>query len=113
MQSPGTAWAGPRTCAPRFPRYLRRRNETSFIGRLTTLSYLLAHEKYGVEVALVVSRSGASTYNGQIVAGASTGINTLADLKGKKFCFVDPNSTSGSVIPRILLKANGINPDTD
>jgi phosphonate transport system substrate-binding protein len=34
-------------------------------------------------------------------------------LKGKTFCFVDPNSTSGYIIPRIILGANGINPDKD
>jgi phosphonate transport system substrate-binding protein len=37
----------------------------------------------------------------------------LADLKGKTFCFVDPTSTSGYIIPNIILKANGINPDKD
>jgi phosphonate transport system substrate-binding protein len=28
-------------------------------------------------------------------------------------CWVDPNSTSGYIIPRIMLKANGIDPDND
>jgi len=40
-------------------------------------------------------------------------LKTLADLKGKTFCFVDPNSTSGYIVPRIILAANGINPDKD
>ena len=44
---------------------------------------------------------------------AESGVKTLADLKGKTFCFVDPNSTSGYIIPRIILAANGINPDVD
>jgi len=44
---------------------------------------------------------------------ADSGIKTLADLKGKVMCWVDPNSTSGYIIPRIMLKANGIDPDTD
>ena len=39
--------------------------------------------------------------------------SSFADLKGKTFCFVDPNSTSGYIVPRIILKANGIDPDTD
>jgi len=42
-----------------------------------------------------------------------SGIKSFADLKGKSFCFVDPNSTSGYIVPRIILAANGINPDTD
>jgi len=28
-------------------------------------------------------------------------------------CWVDPNSTSGYIVPRIMLKANGIDPDKD
>jgi len=52
-------------------------------------------------------------YRGEFIAGASTGIKSFADLKGKTFCFVDPLSTSGYIVPRIILAANGINPDTD
>jgi phosphonate transport system substrate-binding protein len=83
------------------------------IGWLNTFNYVLAHEKYGVDVALVTVRFGATTYKGQIIVRADSGITTLADLKGKVMCWVDPNSTSGYIIPRIYLKANGIDPDTD
>ena len=83
------------------------------IGWLNTFNYVLAHEKYGVDVALVTQRYGATTYKGQIIVRADSGITTLADLKGKVMCWVDPNSTSGYIIPRIMLAANGIDPDTD
>jgi phosphonate transport system substrate-binding protein len=83
------------------------------IGWLNTFNYILASEKYGVEVGLVTERYGSSSYLGQINVGADTGITTLADLKGKVMCWVDPNSTSGYVIPRIFLQANGIDPDND
>jgi phosphonate transport system substrate-binding protein len=83
------------------------------IGWLNTFNYVLAHEKYGINVALVTQRFGATTYKGQIIVRADSGITTLADLKGKVMCWVDPNSTSGYIIPRIMLAANGINPDTD
>ena len=52
-------------------------------------------------------------YKGQFIANVASGIKSFADLKGKTFCFVDPNSTSGYIIPRIILKANGIDPDKD
>ena len=52
-------------------------------------------------------------YRGQFIANVSSGIKTFADLKGKNFCFVDPLSTSGYIVPRIQLKANGIDPDAD
>lgn len=83
------------------------------IGWLNTFNYVLAHEKYGVEVGLVTVRFGLSTYKGQINVRADSGIETMADLKGKVMCWVDPNSTSGYIIPRITLKANGVDPDTD
>jgi phosphonate transport system substrate-binding protein len=83
------------------------------IGWLNTFNYVLANEKYGVDVGLVTDRFGATTYVGQFNVRADSGITTLQDLKGKVMCWVDPNSTSGYIIPRIMLKANGINPDTD
>jgi phosphonate transport system substrate-binding protein len=83
------------------------------IGWLNTFNYVLAHEKYGVEVQLVTLRFDLSTYKGQIIVRADSGITSLQDLKGKVMCWVDPNSTSGYIIPRIMLKANGIDPDTD
>jgi phosphonate transport system substrate-binding protein len=83
------------------------------IGWLNTFNYVLANEKYGVEVGLVTVRFDLSTYKGQIIVRADSGIASLDDLKGKVMCWVDPNSTSGYIIPRIMLKANGIDPDTD
>ena len=87
------------------------------IGFLNTFSILLAKEKYGVEPALVSLRTYKGKlenfYQGQFIANKKSNIKTLADLKGKTFCFVDPNSTSGYIIPRIVLKANGIDPDKD
>ncbi len=83
------------------------------IGWLNTFNYVLAHEKYGVDVALVTIRFGSTSYKGQINVRADSGIESLEDLKGKVMCWVDPNSTSGYIIPRIMLKANGIDPDKD
>lgn len=89
---------------------------------------LLAKAKYGIVPMLLVLRNyntnaidpdkamaGQTTefYKGQFIAKKDSGIKTYADLKGKTFCFVDPNSTSGYIIPRIVLKANGIDPDKD
>ena len=46
----------------------------------------------------------ATTYKSQILVRADSGINTLADLKGKKFAFVDPLSASGFVYPTLVIK---------
>lgn len=82
------------------------------IGWLNTFNYVLANEQCGVDAALATSRFGATTYAGQIIVRADSGIETLEDLNGKVMCWVDPASTSGYIIPRIMLAANGIDPDT-
>ncbi len=83
------------------------------IGWLNTFNYILAAETYGVDVGMVTERFGLTYYNGQINVNADAGVNEIADLAGKTMCWVDPNSTSGYIIPRITLAANGVDPDTD
>lgn len=98
------------------------------VGFLNTFSVLLAEAKYQIVPALAVLRKYSTNdvdpdkamagqlepfYKGQFIAKKDSGIKTFADLKGKTFCFVDPNSTSGYIVPRIVLKANGVDPDTD
>jgi phosphonate transport system substrate-binding protein len=46
----------------------------------------------------------ATTYQSQIIVGADSGINSLADLKGKRFAFVDPISASGYLFPTLTVK---------
>jgi phosphonate transport system substrate-binding protein len=87
--------------------------DKAHIGWLNTFNYVLASEKYGVDVGLVTERYGTTSYKGQLNVRADSGITTLEDLKGKVMCWVDPNSTSGYIIPRIMLAANGIDPDND
>jgi phosphonate transport system substrate-binding protein len=102
--------------------------EKAQIGFLNTFSAILAMQKYGIVPALAVLRKYntnaidpdkdkagqlAPFYKGQFIANKASNIKSYADLKGKTFCFVDPNSTSGYIIPRIVLKANGIDPDKD
>ncbi len=81
------------------------------IGWLATFSYVLAHDKYGVELLLVVQRFGSPFYRGQIMVRADSGIQDLAGLKGKRFAFVDPASTSGHLYPKTLLLSKGVDPE--
>lgn len=83
------------------------------MGSLATFAYVLAHERCGVDVALVSVRFGSPTYNGQIIVRADSGINEIADLAGKTFCRPDPLSTSGWIIPMLTMRAEGITPEAD
>lgn len=77
------------------------------------LSYVLAHSEANAEVLLISERDGEIDYFGAIVVRKDSGITSLDQLKGKKFAFVDPMSTSGTLYPKDLLINNGINPETD
>jgi phosphonate transport system substrate-binding protein len=80
------------------------------IGWLNTFSYVIAHQKYGVEVRLVTVRFGLPYYRSEIIAQAGSGITALSDLRGKRFAFVDPASTSGYLFPLAGLKKAGYDP---
>jgi phosphonate transport system substrate-binding protein len=100
-------------------------NYTSIITAMTSgkadiasfgpLSYVLAADKGGAQAILrsLAPANKADHYYSYIITTAKTGIKTLANLKGKKFSFVDPASTSGNLVPRYMLLNAGINPDTD
>lgn len=78
-------------------------------------SYIIAANVAGAEAIVngVRRADNKSDYRTIIVVRADSGIKTLNDLKGKSFAFVDPASTSGNLIPRKILKENGIDPDND
>jgi len=107
------------------------------MGFLNTFAVLLAKEKYDVEVVLVAQRKYGvmkpdktytafdfdpdkalagqltSYYKPEYFSKVGSGIKTLADVKGKSFCFTTASSTSGGIIPRAVFKAMGIDPDKD
>jgi serine/threonine-protein kinase len=63
-------------------------------------------------LATPVNKSGKPAYEGYILARADSGIKSLHDFKGKTFCYVSPNSTSGYFYPRALFRKEGIDPET-
>jgi phosphonate transport system substrate-binding protein len=80
---------------------------------LPSSAYVMAHDRYNVQVRLKAVRDGSPTYRGQIITRVDSGINTLQDLIGKTFGFTDAASTSGHLYPKTLLIQNGIDPDND
>lgn len=83
------------------------------MASLATFAYVLAAERGVAEAALVSVRYGSPTYNGQLMAGAKSGVSSVADLKGKTFARPDPLSTSGWIIPMLTMRAEGIVPERD
>ncbi|GGJ62395.1 phosphate/phosphite/phosphonate ABC transporter substrate-binding protein [Streptomyces brasiliensis] len=75
------------------------------------LSYIVAKDSgAGVELvgAPVPEKGGSPGYQSNGFTTAKSKINSLADYKGKKICFVDENSTSGYLYPRAALKKAGL-----
>jgi phosphonate transport system substrate-binding protein len=54
-------------------------------------------------VLTTVQTDGSTGYYAIMVARADSGITTLADMKGKKLGFADPDSTSGYLVPVTAL----------
>lgn len=73
------------------------------IAWLAPFAYVLAHQKNGAEVILASLQRSGKYYKGVILARTDAGINSLDDLKGKRFAWVDPSSASGYLYPAALL----------
>ncbi|WP_094604142.1 phosphonate ABC transporter substrate-binding protein [Sporomusa silvacetica] len=77
-------------------------------------SYVLAADKANAEAYAVEKRKGSGTsYKSLVITSPDSGIEKLADIKGRTYAFVDPASTSGNLIPRSFYKKNDIDPDKD
>ena len=79
------------------------------IAWLAPLSFALAKQRNCADVMLGTLRKDESgklstTYNSQILVRTDSGINDIKGLKGKKFAFSDPLSTSGRLFPTITVK---------
>jgi phosphonate transport system substrate-binding protein len=61
----------------------------------------------------LVQRAEDEKFQSVFITQPNSGINNLADLKGKTFTFGSQSSTSGHLMPRSFLLQQGIDPDKD
>jgi phosphonate transport system substrate-binding protein len=89
------------------------------VAWLTPASYVFAHDQNGADLMYKALRKNAKTgnlddsYLSTILVQTSSAVKDVKDLKGKKFAFVDPVSTSGYIYPAALMLKNGIDPKKD
>ncbi|PYZ92758.1 hypothetical protein CR194_13985 [Salipaludibacillus keqinensis] len=76
-------------------------------------AYTLAHERAGAEAfAMGINDLEDAAYNSIIITLEDSGIETLEDLEGKDFAWVDPTSASGHLFPKAhLINELGITND--
>jgi phosphonate transport system substrate-binding protein len=78
----------------------------AFFGSFT---YVMAHMKLDVEVlARPEAIDGTSTYHGVIFVRKDSRINSIRQMQGKRFVFVDKATTAGFLFPLVYFKKQGV-----
>ena len=87
------------------------RNGSVDVAVLSQFSAALAYKTDSVDPLLVwgASKEPASF----CLTRTDSGVNSLADLKGRQVAFVDPGSTTGYFMPKSLLAKSGLTDGTD
>jgi phosphonate transport system substrate-binding protein len=83
------------------------------VAFLSPAALVQAERVAGVRPVLKSIYKNRSCYYSAIITRVESPIHTLSDLKGKTFAFVDPDSTSGDIYPKVMLIKAGINPNKD
>ncbi len=78
-------------------------------ARMGPASYVMAKElSPGIRILVMESKKGSKTFNGVICVREGSDIESVAQLKGKRFAFGDARSTIGRFLAQELLVENGI-----
>lgn len=73
--------------------------------------YVLANHVAGAQVVSTILYDGKPEYFAITVTHPRSGVDSLADLKGRTFAFGDKGSTSGYLIPLHHMMQQGIDPE--
>ncbi len=78
-------------------------------GVFGSFTYALAHARLGVVVlARPENADGVSTYHGLIFVRKDSGIGNAGQMRGKRFAFVDQDTTAGYLLPLHYFHKNGV-----
>lgn len=72
--------------------------------------YVLANQAADAQVVSTILYEGKPEYFAMIITHPDSGIQSVADLKGRTFAFGDKGSTSGYLIPLHYFMKQGIDP---
>lgn len=86
-------------------------NGETDIALMGPWGYVLANHQAGAQVISTILYDGKPEYYAITITHPKSGINSLADLKGKTFAFGDKGSTSGYLIPLHHMMTQGITPE--
>lgn len=86
-------------------------NGETDIALLGPWGYVLANHVAGAQAVASILYDGKPEYYAIMITHPRSGIESIADLKGRTFAFGDKGSTSGYLIPYYHFRKNGIDPD--
>ena len=84
------------------------RHGSADAGFMGSLQYVVAHDQAGARPILGEVYNGSATYVSRIFVRRDSGIESLADLRGRSVAFVDPISSSGYMYPLDIFKDRGL-----
>jgi len=80
------------------------------MGFIPGFGYVLASNLCGVDVAFKAVRFGFGVYWAQIVVPRDSEIQSIEDLEGLSWAIPDLGSTSGYLVPLVMLEEAGVTP---
>ncbi len=82
------------------------------VAYLGPKSYVEAAKRAKAEAIVIEvdAETGLSGYYGMIITKAGSGLKSLEDIKGKRWAFTSPQSTSGTLVPTVMFLKKGIDP---
>ncbi|HEX5695617.1 MAG TPA: phosphate/phosphite/phosphonate ABC transporter substrate-binding protein [Acidimicrobiia bacterium] len=80
------------------------------MGFIPGFGYVLANNLCGVDVAFKAVRFGFGVYWAQILVPRDSDIETVEDLEGLTWAIPDLGSTSGYLVPLVMLEEAGVTP---
>jgi len=83
---------------------------TDTMGFIPGLGYALASQLCGVDVAFKAVRFGYDVYWAQVLVPRDSDIQSIEDLEGLNWGYPDPGSTSGYMVPLVMLQEAGVTP---
>lgn len=88
------------------------RNGLADVAFVCDYAYVLGHMEFGMRFLAAPQVSGQITYHSLLIVPAESDARFLEDLRGKRFAFSDPLSSSGWLYPVYLLMLKGERPET-
>ena len=82
--------------------------DIAFLGPASYVRLVQMHGPHPLLARLAVHDKSA--FRGVVAVKAESSLQTLADLRGKRFAFGDPNSTMSALVPTAMLRQSGVLP---